>query len=996
MNPSPQVSDVSNSILEPTCTFPDLVNFRKRHSKNVIFAHLNINFFHSKYMEIQDILYDKLVDIFAISETKLNDTHTSEPYRVKDYSFYRMDRPGSVAGGGLVCYVNSCIPHTLRNELAYRQDGIESMVLEITMKKQKWFYIIVYRPPNVSVYYLKCAIEYMCDRCQAQGRPMFLFGDLNVDFLKEPNPLSSVLEIYGLTNIITGPTCFKNPISPTLNDVILTNFANKVCSSLNVNIGVSDHHNMILMSTKMYAPKVGKKQIFYRTYKNFNEDSFLYDLSNTPFHVSTVFDDVDDQLWFHSSLLSNVIDLHAPKKSKTIKPNQLPCMNGELRKAINVKGMLMRKRDKFPSKSNHMAFARQRNLVTHLKREAMKVYFDEHCNNNSNQNKTFWKAIQPFLSDKCRSQETITLQEGDNVIVDTKEVCNVFNEYFVNIASDLSETDIDMNGSLSDIVQLYDSHPSIVKIREVHGTFDATERFRFSNVTSENINKKLVALKVNKACGYDGKPPKLLKLGAPVLCLTLSPIINKCILENVFPSDYKIAQISPVFKKENKLQKEKYRPVSVLPSDSKVPEGMLSDQLTVFFSDKLSSRLSAYRQGYSTQHVLMRAVEDWKNALDDNKYVGIVMMDLSKAFDSLAHGLLLAKLYAYGLSMDALEMIRSYLVGRKQCVKIGNECSDFEIVQRGVPQGSIIGPLLFNVSINDLFYFLEGKSDLYNFADDNTMSNASKDMNVVKASLEVSSNESIEWFAHNFMQANASKFQVCLLSRNPLVKSLCLNVNGFTLQSEEIVKLLGIHIDNQLNFNYHVSVICKRAANQIKVLARMCNVFSVKSKMTIFNAFILANFLYCPLIWHYCGATSTRKVERLQERALRYIYMDFNSDYKTLLSDSKKSTLYINRLRTLAVEMYKILNDIAPEFLRNIFVRKHISYTFRDLNLLEMPKYKTVTYGCNSIAYQGSKLWNQLPVHLKEIEDVSHFKSEIKQWEGPKCRCGFCLQCTLS
>ena len=206
-------------------------------------------------------------------------------------------------------------------------------------------------------------------------------------------------------------------------------------------------------------------------------------------------------------------------------------------------------------------------------------------------------------------------------------------------------------------------------------------------------------------------------------------------------------------------------------------------------------------------------------------------------------------------------------------------------------------------------------------------------------------------------------------------------------------KLLGVYIDDKLKFHEHVSHICKQAAKQISALRRFSNILNEKEKLQIFNVFILANFNYCPLVWHLCGQTDTRKMEKVQERALRFVFNDHVSSYSSLLQKAKKPSLYLNRLRKLSIEVHKVLNQVSPSFLNELYVAKETNYDLRDSNKVKQPAYNTMTYGNNSLRYQGAKLWNNLPREIKESTSFNKFRTLIQAWLGPICSCAMCILC---
>ena len=265
--------------------------------------------------------------------------------------------------------------------------------------------------------------------------------------------------------------------------------------------------------------------------------------------------------------------------------------------------------------------------------------------------------------------------------------------------------------------------------------------------------------------------------------------------------------------------------------------------------------------------MLIRLVEEWKKHLNNNEIVGGVLMDLSKAFDSIPHNLLIAKLSAYEVDKIALKYIYSYLKKRQQCVRIINIYSSLKKKITGVPQGSIVGPIFFNAFLNDFFYNIENAS-VHNFADDNALSCSAKTVkdliNVVKEESEVA----INWFSSNKMIVNPDKFKSVILTKNksddiPTRFSIGTDI----VPIEKSVKLLGIHLDNRLNFNLHINTICKPPSNQLNASVRLQKFLSFEQKKVLVNSFILPNFDYCPLVWFISSAKSLTKVENLQRRA---------------------------------------------------------------------------------------------------------------------------------
>ena len=370
-------------------------------------------------------------------------------------------------------------------------------------------------------------------------------------------------------------------------------------------------------------------------------------------------------------------------------------------------------------------------------------------------------------------------------------------------------------------------------------------------------------INIKKATGVDGIPAKIVKSGKSVIAPQVTTLVNITVDTGVFPDRLKEAQVTPLFKKNDPLSITNYRPVSVLTIFSKIFEKVFEIQLNDFFYSIFNPYLCAFRRGHGCQTTLLRLPEDWRQALDKNLYIAAVLMDLSKAFDCLPRDILLDKLLAYGVSPHSVALLKSYLSKRKQQIKTNSVLSEWAAIHKGVPQGSILGPLLFNVFINDIFYFVK-HSYLYNYADDNTLSFSSPDYDHLISVLEAESQVLIDWFKENKMQANPDKFQVLAVGKKTFSKNPSIQIQQNTLSCEETVKLLGIDIDYQLKFDEHISNLCRKASQQLNVMKRLGSCLTKLNRLTIFHTFILSNFNFCPLAWHFCTEKILKNLKKFK------------------------------------------------------------------------------------------------------------------------------------
>ena len=339
---------------------------------------------------------------------------------------------------------------------------------------------------------------------------------------------------------------------------------------------------------------------------------------------------------------------------------------------------------------------------------------------------------------------------------------------------------------------------------------------------------------------------------------------------------------------------------------SKITERTIFRQVSSYMSSFLSKYPWGSRKGYSTQHCPLFMLEKWKRAADNGKIFGILLTDLSKAFDFLSHELLLAKLHAYGFSISALRLIYSYIANRKQRTKINLSYSSWEEILFGVPQGSILGPLLFNIFLCDMFFELS-QTDFASYADDNTPYAEADNIDEVITILENDSIQLFKWFSDNQMKANKDKCHL-VISNNEKVS---MKIDNIELENTSSEKLLGITIDSKLNFKEHLEGIIKKASRKVNVLSRITPYMNLTKRKLLMNSFFTSQFNYCPLVWMCHNRTINNKINRLHERCLRIIYNDNKSSFQELPDKDKGVTIHIKNVRALAIEMFMVSNNYS-------------------------------------------------------------------------------------
>ena len=924
-------------------------------------------------------MFEKNIDIICVAETKIDSSFPSSNFHIPGYrSPYRHDV--SEHSGGLLVYIKDHIPSKQLTKYILPKD-LQIIAFEVNLRKTKWLLISIYRPHRTQDQYFLDKLSSLIDYYSPTYDNILILGDFNLQI--SDKPIADFLESHCLKSLNKKPTCFKSKDGKCI-DLMLTN-KNRSFKNTNVfETGMSDFHLMTYTMFKMTFEKTQPKQINYRSFKNFDKNLFLTELKNSLVNV--------DIYETFESIFVSVLDKHAPVKQKFVRANDKPFMNKEIRKAIFTRSRLKNKANKKCTITDYTNFKKQRNFIVNLNRRIQKNYYRNLDPNNIKTSKSFYQTFKPFFSSKYSPMEKLILVEKDTIISDDQSCAEIINSYLSHITDSLNIPEWSTPADIEDIadpvvksIAKYANHPSILSIQS---NFDNSAKFNFQHITPSDVLQEAKRLDPSKSSSGD-IPIRIVKDNIIGFVYPLTNCFNTNISGHYFPDLLKLADVTPAFKKGDKMNKENYRPISVIKVFAKVLERLLCKQLRDFLEPKFSPLLCGFRKGHSTQHALLKLLEDWRNKLDNKFYVGTILCDLSKAFDTLPHDMMIAKLNAYGVEYDSLNLVYSYLTNRKQRCKVGTCFSSWGEIYAGVPQGSVLGPLLFIIFINDLFFEIK-ESSICNWADDQTIYSYGRTITEVNYKLENDMINTLTWFKSNHMVANPAKFQLMFLgTRNKI--DLCLDINGRTSRSTSSVKLLGIDIDWKLTFSKHVKEKCKNAYNKTKSLARLRYKLSQRQKLTLYNSFVMSCFGYCPIIWMFCGKSANEIAERIQRKALRAIYNDYSSDYQSLLNKGGHFTIHEMNKRSLLVEVFKCLNNENPPILANMFTYKNLNYNLRRSNLLALPQPNTITYGLNSFKFRGSMAWNCLPDILKNLINSNEFKEKIRNQKVIKCNCQICI-----
>lgn len=918
-------------------------------SDNFISGHLNIRSLLPKINDLRDIVNSHRFDILALSETWLSRDVRDADVSIPGYNIVRKDR---VSRGGGVCFY---VATYLKFKIVESSDDIEQLWISVEMKRNSNIFGVIYRPPVLDHKYFLDKIEESVFACSVQSDNIIVMGDVNIDMLNigasSTKHFESVLDAIGLKQIVNKPTRITN-LTETLLDVILVSDSSLVKMCDNLDVDLSDHE--LTYCILKFDTKVVPHFITYRPLNKINLINFVNDLEQLSLQNIYLIEDVSNKVEYLNNCLLGLFDFYAPYKTIKISKPYKPWLTHNIRTMIKLRNKAKLKFKKSKSTAHWDEYKQLRNLTEVSIKNEKKAYFNYKLNTRNS--KVVWKELSG-LNIKKRSPALPACLRDPNVI----------NNYFIESIPSSSSTD--------ELLNYYKS--STWK--------NFTPNFEFELV-NDTIILQIINGIATDAVGADGISSKMLKLCCPFVVPFISHIINTSLILNTFPKQWKEAYVIPVPKVPNPVLLKHLRPISILPAMSKILERVMHQQLTKYLNvcDILPANQSGFRKSHSTTTALMQVSDDILEATDTNKITALILLDLTKAFDTLDHKLLIAKLGYIGLGDGVRDMLLSYLNNRTQRVKIDNDLSKTITLNVGVPQGSILGPLLFNIYTFDIYNKLE-HCRAHMYADDCQVYYSFEKESQANATAKITSDLDIinENLKGHSLILNPDKSRLLLFGNKVVVgqirDSINITVNSVRIAVVESAKNLGIEFDISFRFRTYVSRLVRRSYAALRLLYPHRSYLSTRVKSQLCESLVLSVFLYCAPMYYPClDQECRRRIQVVQNSCIRYIFGIRRSDHVSHKLGELNWLSMENKLklRTLC-QYHQILSTKTPPYLYDkIRFRTDVhNINIRKKTLITPPLHKTAMYE-RSFSFNVARLYNNVPVNLKD-RDLKIFKVKM-------------------
>lgn len=933
-------------MCEKKCTpLRDYVkNINTEKSDKLKIVHLNTQSLRDTTHETEfiDTFSNCGIDIIVASETWYK--NTQQFFLLPGYKVYyanRLDRQG----GGIAVFVKAeyavKVLSTSSGE-AFRPDYI---ILDILIGTIKILFAAMYRKPKGG--YVSTFVDDFY-ALSPNYKYSFLCGDLNAGFGRGGDDAEVIPQMLDSCNLQCVPfqATYHTKTCDSILDVICSN-----CPELLLSFGQTiaagfSAHDLIFAIFDLSVPQSIKQKITFRNFKKINIESLLVDVENSNWTEVYTENDIDVKVDNFNRIINALMDKHAPVQSKVLRQNSAPWMNNEIRSMIKRRDKLRKKFKKTKCPEDFEIFRKLRNHTKQMTRNAKIKYYYEKFGTEKD-TRSLWNTIRSL---KVGNSNTGTVDPVVNV--------NDLNAHYASVST-VRDTTL-----INNTVHEYESKGE-VKVETEHPT-----KFHFKYVLPEEIINAILSIK-STAIGVDGVSIKFIVLCLPALLPVLDHLFNFSLQHSTFPSVWKYANIIPIPKVKNPQECKDYRPVSILCVLGKVLEKLVHKQITEYLTanNLYADNQSGFRRGYSTITALLKVTDDIRKAMDGKLMTLLVLLDLSKAFDCVHHKLMCSKLKHLGFSDSSVMWFKSYLSYRFHRVFISaDQTSDWAEIITGVPQGSVLGPLLFLIYLFDLPDVLEKECSYVMYADDIQLyiHLPLNDFPTYVDKLTKNVRNIITYCEKHNLLLNIPKTQAIMFGTQQFVGMLDktnippLTINGCVVPYSTSVNNLGVIFDCTLSWTEHCNMLVKKVFGIIAQLRRCMSFIPCNIRKALISALVMPHFDYSSVLFTDISDVNGLKLQRLQNACVRFItgvskFEHITPSYIRLGLMKLKE----RRMLSVALMVFRIINTKMPGYLYMKYV---------------------MTATTNSRSTRSSKQSLQIPVHFTERMHKSFLVQSVNLW----------------